>query len=542
MVETSSDDAEYEKFKNLLKFFYAQYRYNKEAKGLGGVGKLPKRNKKSQVLYPIDDHLAKFGLTDFLQGNPQQIGPMYFVIRLGGVSGYMGSDPNTYISLGGTGIGLYLHQDPVQGEVGATIKRPFEDFFTWDNPDIDPKTLYVGEYTGDTTDYNKYGSYQFADLGLGTEGLITGQLKELFHKLQKFDAEAKANRQEQREESKGTITRPYNWILFGAPGTGKSYALNTELEKIASNNVRRITMYPDYTYGQFVGTYKPTVTDDHKISYEFVPGPFTLSLVESLKDPNNPHVLVIEEINRADPASIFGDIFQLLDREHGVSEYPITVNEDLKKYLNKELKGPGEATLNKLLQLDDGTPHEDSLRIVIPSNLYLWATMNSADQGVFPMDTAFKRRWSFTYMPLDGSKDENDDTLNPEIWEEARQGINRLLKESNTDIPEDKLLGKFFLSDDDLEDRTTFTNTFKSKVLMYLFEDAAKYCRDQIFEIGDHTGTLYLSDLFDNLTNSSNLGIFREEILKNKSSSDTNTDDASISQNAASDNGQSTNE
>ena len=184
-----------------------------------------------------------------------------------------------------------------------------------------------------------------------------------------------------------------NRIAFGAPGTGKSHKLNADRASLlahTSGSFERVTFHPEYTYSQFVGSYKPVTDERGDIRYDFVPGPFMRVLVAALKsgrtDTPQPHLLLIEEINRAKVAAVFGDVFQLLDRDDsGASAYEIHATEDIKKYLISEL---GKAT--------------DIIRI--PDNMFIWATMNSADQGVYPMDTAFKRRWNFEYIGID----END--------------------------------------------------------------------------------------------------------------------------------------
>ena len=283
-----------------------------------------------------------------------------------------------------------------------------------------------------------------------------------------------------------------NRILFGAPGTGKSYTLNKQKTELlgADNEIdyERVTFHPDYSYANFVGTYKPvpTIDSDGKdaITYEYVPGPFMRIYVNALNnsrtDNVRPFLLIIEEINRANVAAVFGDIFQLLDRgDDFVSEYPIQATEDIKKYLAKEL---------------GGNPN-DYNKIKIPDNMFIWATMNSADQGVFPMDTAFKRRWDFTYIGIDDSDQDlqgkyvylADDKSQKVEWNKLRKAINNFLAKEK--INEDKQLGPYFISrsivvpkDGDEIDRDRFINTFKNKVIMYLFEDAAKQKRPRLFE------------------------------------------------------------
>lgn len=258
-----------------------------------------------------------------------------------------------------------------------------------------------------------------------------------------------------------SVPHPHNRILFGAPGTGKSFHLKNEAEKYFSKtNPERVTFHPEYSYYDFVGSYKPVmegVGKDERIKYRFVPGPFAIILKQALKHPYGNYLLVIEEINRARVAAVFGDMFQLLDRkENGESEYGITPSEELRKYL----------------ELPQGE------KVVLPGNLYLWATMNSADQGVYPMDTAFKRRWSFEYLGIDNSEDKLEGK-HAETWKRLRRGINQLLQQA--DINEDKQMGPFFLNKKELNVDEAFKSSFMSKVLMYLYEDAARHKRNQVF-------------------------------------------------------------
>ena len=284
---------------------------------------------------------------------------------------------------------------------------------------------------------------------------------------------------------------PRNRILFGAPGTGKSYTLNKEKDELLGGNsdYERVTFHPDYSYANFVGTYKPVAIKDGEdenakdaITYSYVPGPFMRTYVKALKnsrtDSPKPHLLVIEEINRANVAAVFGDVFQLLDRgDDEVSEYPIQASEDIRKYLAKELGGDPDSYFE----------------IRIPDNMFIWATMNSADQGVFPMDTAFKRRWDFTYLGIDDSEagikgkkvvlGKGQDCRVVE-WNNLRKAINsELLKYK---VNEDKLMGPYFIAKKNLPegqdiDASSFIRIFKNKVIMYLFDDAAKQKRQSLF-------------------------------------------------------------
>ena len=315
-------------------------------------------------------------------------------------------------------------------------------------------------------------------------------------------------------------SKPRNRIIFGAPGTGKSFMLNNDRKELLGENnetdYERVTFHPDYSYANFVGTYKPVpfvdIEGKDAITYEYVPGPFMRVYVNALKngctENVRPFLLIIEEINRANVAAVFGDIFQLLDRgEDNVSEYPIQASEDIKKYLAKELGGEPD----------------DYGKIKLPNNMFIWATMNSADQGVFPMDTAFKRRWDFTYIGID---DSDADIQGKTVvlgtvkkqkveWNKLRKAINSFLARQK--INEDKQLGPYFITRSIVVPKTgneidsaAFVETFKNKVLMYLFEDAAKQKRATLFE-GCFDGKGRYSEIcreFDE----KGIGIFHHEI------------------------------
>ena len=286
-------------------------------------------------------------------------------------------------------------------------------------------------------------------------------------------------------------------IYYGAPGTGKSFNLEKKRKELLGNNdfnFERVTFHPDYSYGDFVGTYKPFVEKNNEnkdeITYKFIPGSFLRVLVKALKDHDHLYLLIIEEINRADVYSVFGDIFQLLDRnKDNESDYSIDVSEDVKNYLNDE-----EINLEKLR---------------IPNNMLIWATMNSADQGVFPIDTAFKRRWDFEYLSLDNNEKENHGYISIGTdkyeWNTVRKAINNyLLKEG---INEDKCMGAFFINDKSNKD---YTKMFKNKVLMYLFEDAARSKRQGIFP--DYN-VLTFSKIVNDFDGDKGMNIFNDEIF-----------------------------
>ena len=276
---------------------------------------------------------------------------------------------------------------------------------------------------------------------------------------------------------------PRNRILYGAPGTGKSHRLDEQVSASFGADAlhERITFHPDYTYGQFVGAYRPVplyrlvsdtllaadkITDaghhEPLIDYGFVPGPFLRLLVRALKNPDHKFVLVIEELNRANAPAVFGEVFQLLDRDSsGFGKFSVTMPTEARDYLRSH-----------------GLPAS----VRLPANLYLWATMNSADQGVMPLDAAFKRRWTFEYVPLNASEDAAADWkihLNflggSVAWNTFRAVVNGHLRKR--DIPEDRLLGPFFMRRDELENGQAFRN----KLLLYLRDDVVRHNPEALF-------------------------------------------------------------
>ena len=336
------------------------------------------------------------------------------------------------------------------------------------------------------------------------------------------------------------INKPHQIIFFGAPGTGKSYKLNKEAENFFNkNNISRVTLHPNYNYSNFIGTFKPfpkIKNDNETITYTYVPGILTKLLMRALNNPKEDFLLIIEEINRANTAAVFGDFFQLLDRDkNGNSEYDIVVSEDLKLLFSKNKISKNinteclEAIQHDEISVAEENPpyNQTDFKLKLPSNFYIWATMNSADQGVMPLDTAFKRRWEFEYIGIndayDKSKDENDksefDTYNFKAnenelanWNDFRIKINEIL--SKCHVPEDKLLGPYFISKSILEsgDPDKIKNAIKNKVLMYLYEDAGKQHRRKIFKDGIWETYSKLCDAFDKNCEK----IFKDEIELSK--------------------------
>ena len=272
------------------------------------------------------------------------------------------------------------------------------------------------------------------------------------------------------------LNRTFQKIFFGAPGTGKSHEvkrLTGELlnndEKVDLPNVFRTTFHPDTDYASFVGCYKPTMKPtskeektltgkDEEIVYEYVPQVFTDAYVYAYSNPTEQTYLVIEEINRGNCAQIFGDLFQLLDRKNGVSEYTIKADKDLAKHL-VDVLGADSAGIK------DG-------KLCLPDNLHILATMNTSDQSLFPMDSAFKRRWEWEYVPINYGDDVPSGSFEITIDDKTYPWVGFIQKvnEKIFDLTqsEDKQMGNFFIKNSIGEDE------FKSKVMFYLWYEVLR--------------------------------------------------------------------
>lgn len=306
-------------------------------------------------------------------------------------------------------------------------------------------------------------------------------------------------------EDSPSIEYPFQQIFYGAPGTGKSHSINEETK---DEDVIRTTFHPDTDYSTFVGAYKPTtkevelrdlsghkvvengeIVKEDRIIYEFVAQSFLQAYVSAWKkyaDANEgepqKQFLVIEEINRGNCAQIFGDLFQLLDRnDYGFSDYPIKADADMKRQLQKAFAGLVIAQKDKINAMYEGKDIVSQVLngdiLLLPNNLYIWATMNTSDQSLFPIDSAFKRRWDWTYMPIsnaeknwiievDGSKYD---------WWQFLEKINE--KIGSITNSEDKKLGYFFCK---AQDGVISAKTFVGKVIFYLWNDVFKD-----YEFGD---------------------------------------------------------
>ena len=271
---------------------------------------------------------------------------------------------------------------------------------------------------------------------------------------------------------KRTHNFPLQQIFYGAPGTGKSH----EIKKLTTGQkVIRTTFHPDSDYSTFVGCYKPTmraVADkykavagkDEEITYSFVPQAFLQAYVAAWNNIEEPVFLVIEEINRGNCAQIFGDLFQLLDRDgEGYSEYPIMADQDLAKYFYGKDEN-GQDVLTNKDGIKDG-------KLNLPKNLHIWATMNTSDQSLFPIDSAFKRRWEWKYIPIDTKKESwsiQADGVQYD-WSDFLEKINAKIEAATAS--EDKMLGFYFCK---AENSMISAERFVNKVAFYLWNDVFK--------------------------------------------------------------------
>lgn len=345
-----------------------------------------------------------------------------------------------------------------------------------------------------------------------------GSTKSLFE-LELF--EGKENKQETTIvncNEKQRLTNGCNVLLYGVPGSGKSWTIEHEYCNPGSI-VERLVFHPDYTYSDFIGQILPYVAEDGQVSYKFTPGPFTNILRESYNNPEKEYILIIEEINRGNAPAIFGEVFQLLDRKveirnidddgHpvGTSEYGITNENIAEEMYGKERK-------------------TDKVRI--PSNLSIIGTMNTSDQNVFTLDTAFQRRWDMrlienNFANVDSTLADAEILDTTVTWKDFCTEINKIVIGNNARMTsaEDKRLGAYFVHLRDLqfnkemgdlkeydalrkkESKGTLTQEekthiavireamkrnrkFPEKVIKYLWDDAFKFNREVIFETSEY--------------------------------------------------------
>lgn len=281
--------------------------------------------------------------------------------------------------------------------------------------------------------------------------------------------------------NKTEISYSLNTIFFGAPGTGKSYKIENILSEIPEPNKSRISFHPEFDYYSFVGGFKPISETDgdgtQSIKYKFVPQVFTNIYTAAWNDLNNTYYLAIEEINRGNCAEIFGDLFQLLDRN---SNYSISPSIELQQHLETTLVG-------------DGVEGIEGGKMKLPPNLVLLASMNTSDQSLYPMDSAFKRRWHWEYIPISYEEVNEDGIVNTSFffevklddttsfkWIEFIQKINEVIK-SNPNLGMDKCIGNYFIK---AVENEVYISEFINKVVFYLWNDVFKDEENDVFPVG----------------------------------------------------------
>lgn len=379
-------------------------------------------------------------------------------------------------------------------------------------------TLYYEELAQNTPDFLRK-SYNGTSIAFVKKSEFAKYLEYFDNRPYLGEGAFKANLIDYREWLKGKSISaqkyPHNLLIHGAPGTGKSSMIQSFFSEnnIDDTHYQRVTFYEDYSYGLFVGTYKPVMSTVSKevtmsvnscdyygdiqgqqIIYEFIPGPFSKILLKAYiqllsKDTDiENYYLVIEEINRAKAASVFGDMFQLLDRKNGESVYEITPSAEFLCWFNDEL----------YLKLGKDI---DIKSIKLPPNMYIWATMNSADQGVFPLDTAFRRRWGYVYKDVHATSSKiitlvdvstTGPSANKYDWDNFRKGINAFIEKY---FDEDKCIGPGYFSDEEFsyieeytnavvnnKDTTDLNNPLVDKLFSYLRQDVFRHNPRAFFE------------------------------------------------------------
>lgn len=305
-------------------------------------------------------------------------------------------------------------------------------------------------------------------------------------------------------------------IYYGAPGTGKSFEVKDTTKRYSTI---RTTFHPDSDYSTFVGAYKPVmeetpvygaqgveVAKEKRITYSYVKQAFLKAYLGAWQkyskggETAEPQFLVIEEINRGNCAQIFGDLFQLLDRsDNGFSTYPIEADSDLQNEIKKAFAEGGEYAIENGLDVDDavdgytsnyGETLSDDIKngrvLLLPNNLYIWATMNTSDQSLFPIDSAFKRRWDWRYVKIaDAGKGWKIKcgTEYCDWWTFVEEINKKIAKETSSD---DKKLGYFFCKPDK-NGNTISEDKFVGKVLFYLWNDVFKDGDTSLFKVGENT-------------------------------------------------------
>lgn len=360
--------------------------------------------------------------------------------------------------------------------------------------------------------------------------------KNLFQKLEKFYAELNVI---SSVVDLNCNLKPAQTIYYGVPGCGKSFSIENELRKLGitktmeADCTKRVVFHPEYTNADFVGQIFPqSINDGEKVSYSFVAGPFTQILAKAYTHRNTPYALIIEEINRGNAAAIFGELFQLLDRldkdevemsndvsyQKNWSSYPITndnINKEIFAAYDKykdDKNEKGESSFEPFIAEENFKKYKLNIGIRLPPNLSILATMNTSDQNVFILDNAFQRRWDMVLVKNEfGDYSENQKLATIEnsdiTWEKFQEVINKKIsqfsKENNFSSMIDKRLGCWFVKavpdKNDANGKYIITeDSFKNKILKYLWDDAFKFCHEDVFEDADNFEALLEKVKMDN--------------------------------------------
>lgn len=308
-----------------------------------------------------------------------------------------------------------------------------------------------------------------------------------------------------------------NIILYGVPGSGKSWTIEHEY-CADEDRMERLVFHPDYMYSDFIGQILPVVRDD-KVRYEFAPGPFTKLLKKAYENPDKNFYLIVEEINRGNAPAIFGEVFQLLDRiDDEESEYPVGTSEYA-------------ITNSNIAQIVYG---DEKRKVRLPSNFSIIGTMNTSDQNVFTLDTAFQRRWIMRMIPntFDGHKFANKPILDTTVsWRAFCSAINdEILRRNNVTSSEDKRLGAYFITAADLvwheeEDQVEkgskewiiarHSNArFSEKILKYLWDDAFKFAHPETFDTKAYASLELVIETFCNERANDRFKVYNENLRK----------------------------
>ena len=384
------------------------------------------------------------------------------------------------------------------------------DIYSCNNAEDLENNIHLLEADDEFVEYNKKGGYQYSNA-------LSSYLRFLkarqFFKLEQNHSNVSSN-------------LPLQQIFYGAPGTGKSHTIK---DYTKGKDVIRTTFHPDSDYSTFVGAYKPTTKEvklrdvsghvvledgkevvEDKIVYEFVEQAFLQAYINAwtkyaeAKDGERPkeQYLIIEEINRGNCAQIFGDLFQLLDRnDAGFSDYPIKADNDMAEHLKKAL---GNLEIKAKERINGLYPEEyddviaevlEGKVLLLPNNLFIWATMNTSDQSLFPIDSAFKRRWEWKYIPISNAEKGWVIKTNGNIydWWAFLDKINGVV--CDTTSSEDKKLGYFFAKAD--SNGVISADKFVGKVAFYLWNDVFKdYGFDNDIFKGDDGKTIAFQEFF----------------------------------------------